>query len=145
MRFELNDKVVTENGRIVTIQGYTIHSFAGKANVKYITTGGTFDESTLEPYVEQKEDGVYSFSKVLDYLKSGKKVKRKDWKDTFLIVVYANDVGYTDEFIKRFDCECENGWYIAIKTNDGMLVPWQAGSTSLLANDWIIYEGDNND
>ncbi|HQL66749.1 MAG TPA: DUF2829 domain-containing protein [Caldisericia bacterium] len=142
MKFNLGDKVVTEKGNVVVIQGFNIHSFNGKTVIKYITSGGGFEESTLKKYVEKKESESYSFSRALRFLKDGKKVQRKGWNNTFLMIVFADDVAYTKEFVDRLNSECENSWYITIKTHDGVLVPWQPNSSSLLANDWIIYEGE---
>ncbi len=151
MKFNLGDKVVTEKGNVVVVEGFNIHSFNGRTVIKYITSGGGFEESTLKKYVEKKESenlidsmkrNSYSFSRALRFLKDGKKVQRKGWNDTFLMIVFADDVAYTKEFVDRLNCDCENSWYITIKTHDGILVPWQPNSSSLLANDWIIFEGE---
>lgn len=78
-----------------------------------------------------------------EQMRNGKKVYRSGWsgKGIFLYYVPENKYRAVTEIAKKeFGDEVPYKAYIAIKTVDGDVVPWQASETDLLATDWNILE-----
>lgn len=91
------------------------------------------------------------FSDALLALKQGGAVARSGWngKGMFLYLVPAPEKGYPAQtgVAKMFFGEnalVPYGAYLAMKTADGIVVPWLASQTDILAEDWqslVVREG----
>jgi hypothetical protein len=88
-------------------------------------------------------DGL-TFGLAIEALKLGKRVARAGWngKGMWLAVVE----GY--EYMPKTDngavhaLGCEKLPWTGMKTADNKLVPWLASQTDVLAEDWVIVEGN---
>jgi hypothetical protein len=80
-----------------------------------------------------------NFGEVLHWLKKGHKVARSGWngKGMWLMLVV-----YCDEKIVIDGHSYIKSPYIAMKTADGHFVPWLASQTDILADDWVINNGE---
>lgn len=86
-----------------------------------------------------------NFSKALDALKEGMKVAREGWNGKDMFVKY---IPYGESVVGRptgagtVDLGSDGLWalssYLALKTADDSLVPWQPSQTDLLSNDWLV-------
>ena len=86
-----------------------------------------------------------NFSRALNVIKEGQKVARKGWngKDMFIFLVPGSTfivnrpplLGIYPE-----GTEITYHAHIDMKTADGMVVPWLASQTDLLANDWQLVD-----
>lgn len=90
------------------------------------------------------KQATFSFSFVIDALKSGKCAARKGWngKGMFLFLVRGETV--TPTIHQRYNCQAEQPLEVLdtiyMKTADNKLVPWTASQTDILANDWEVGE-----
>ena len=81
------------------------------------------------------------FSEALKECKAGKKIGRTGWngKGMFLYFVPAGDYPAVTDIAKaEFGDTVSYGAYIAMKTVQGIVVPWLASQTDLLAEDWEV-------
>lgn len=83
-----------------------------------------------------------NFSEALALVKTGSKIAREGWnaKDQFVYhVPAAAHEPTTDIAREEFNGEIvPYGAYLAIKTVQGIVVPWLASQTDLLAEDWVV-------
>jgi len=83
------------------------------------------------------------FSDALGILMDGRKVARAGWngKGMFLYHVPANSYKTVTDVAKaEFGDTVEYGAYIAMKTDQGNVVPWLASQSDILADDWVEVE-----
>lgn len=85
----------------------------------------------------------YDFGEAVNLLKRGYKVARKNWNGKGMFVYYVPPGTYAP--CTRIAQQLVNkdglvGYrdYIALKTVDGLVVPWVASQTDILAEDWYI-------
>ena len=88
----------------------------------------------------------FSFSKALEYLKSGMKVCRSGWNGKGMWI--ALQKGYPDGVKANKNSQEAYGIpegteikvlpYLAMKTADNAFVPWLASQTDILAEDWML-------
>nr|WP_315243064.1 DUF2829 domain-containing protein [uncultured Albidiferax sp.] len=73
------------------------------------------------------------FGRALKFIRGGAAVRRAGWngKGMFLVIIEAD--GY-----KVFGSVYPLLPFIAMKTADGMMVPWLASQSDLLAEDWEV-------
>ena len=93
--------------------------------------------------VNQRKDEHMNFGQALELLKKGQKVARMGWngKGMFLFLVPGSTfkvnrpplLGIYPEGTEISYCP-----HIDMKTADGMVVPWLASQTDVLAEDWVI-------
>jgi len=86
-----------------------------------------------------------SFSWALEMLREGKALYRKNWngKGMYLYLVGPNDYPAQTEIAKKeFGEMVPYGAYIAMKTAQGNVVPWNPSQTCLLAFDWNVVEAE---
>jgi len=69
-----------------------------------------------------------NFGQILEELKSGKKAERFGWNGKGMWIA----IQFPDEHSKM------GRPYFYIKSADGLLVPWLASQTDLLAEDWNV-------
>lgn len=86
-----------------------------------------------------------NFGEAIEALKGSKRVTRNGWNGKGL---WLSLVGVTSQWcgsIEGVENTMPAGWqgyspFIAMYTADGMLVPWLASQTDILAEDWAIVE-----
>lgn len=82
----------------------------------------------------------FQFDFALNLLRQGKKVARAGWngKDMFIYLVEANKYIAQSHAIKAHfeDDLVPYGAYLAMKTANNNVVPWNPSQTCLLADDW---------
>lgn len=69
-----------------------------------------------------------SFSKALEYLKSGGRITRSGWNGKGMWLKLQTPTSLSKMTLP----------YIYMKTADDNLVPWLASQTDLLAEDWLL-------
>lgn len=84
-----------------------------------------------------------SFGLAIDALKQGKKVARAGWngKGMFLFLVAGSTFKVNRAPLLGIypeGTEINYHAHIDMKTVDGMIVPWLASQTDMLADDWVI-------
>lgn len=82
-----------------------------------------------------------NFSDALNLIKSGKRVQRAGWngKGMFVFLVPGSIFKVNREPLLSIlgeGTEVRYHGHIDMKTADGMIVPWLASQTDLLAEDW---------
>lgn len=81
------------------------------------------------------------FGSALQYMKDGYKIGRKMWPEN-VYLYYVPEEEYapcTDVAKNEFGGEnVPYQAYVAVKTADGNVVPWTAGHSDLLAEDWDV-------
>jgi|TARA_R110000824_G_scaffold23218_1_gene83592 hypothetical protein len=91
-------------------------------------------ESLNRNYEDIYELTVFSFSWALEYLKDGEYVARSSWKNKYLMMHNLSIVQCID-----FNNNDDNNIY------DEYDLSWNSGQNDILANDWIIYKGEENE
>ena len=89
----------------------------------------------------------FTFGAAITHLKNGLRVQRSGWngKGMFLYYVPANVYPTQTEVAKRsFGDSVQYGAYIAMCTAQGNVVPWLSSQTDMLAYDWCIVSGDED-
>jgi hypothetical protein len=91
-----------------------------------------------------------SFSEALEYIKTGKKVQRKNWngkgmyiylQEGSLLSVEARNPVLQKEIDSRDNRTVQIGAHIDMRAADGTIViGWLASQTDLLSNDWQLVE-----
>ena len=81
-----------------------------------------------------------SFAEALTALKAGKRVSREGWNGNGMWLVLISQSHYDVAVGKAGGASHLKPW-IALKTADNGLVPWQASQTDVLAEDWLIEGG----
>lgn len=81
------------------------------------------------------------FSKALDLLKQGRRLKRAGWNNPNQYIYHVPAAEYpamTDVAKAEFGATGNVPYtaYLAIKTVQGTVAPWLASQTDLLAEDW---------
>jgi hypothetical protein len=85
------------------------------------------------------------FSDALKQLRNGQALYRTGWnsQDQFIYLVpqnsYPAQTGIAQEFFGD-DAQVPYGPYIAIKTVQGLVVPWLPSQTDVLNDDWAVKE-----
>lgn len=84
------------------------------------------------------------FSKALEAVKAGRKIRRKAWNGTGMFIVYQK--GYPDGIAINKNTSdalgepegtiCKFLPYLLFKTAQGPFVPWLASQTDILSDDW---------
>ena len=85
---------------------------------------------------------LMDFSQALKMLKEGHTISREDWRDSKMFLYLVPESTYssfTDVAKKEFGEKVQYGAYIAIKTHQHYVVPWQPTNTDILASDWKVY------
>lgn len=85
----------------------------------------------------------FNFSKALEKIKDGKLVSRQGWngKGMFIFLVPGSTFNVSRAPLLGIFAEGTEIRYhghIDMKTADGMIVPWLASQTDILANDWGV-------
>lgn len=82
-----------------------------------------------------KKSGELSFEQALYLLKRGKAVTRKGWNGKNMFLSYVTDAEWNPK-----NRNLVAGWlklgFIAIKTADDYVVPWQPSQADMLSEDW---------
>ncbi len=84
-----------------------------------------------------------NFSLALEQLKKGKKIYREGWngKGMFIYYIPANSYrAQTDIARKEFGDTVPYTAYLAMKLQDGQVMPWNAAHIDLLNNDWVVLD-----
>ena len=117
--------------------------------------GGPANDQRHEGYISWSPADVFhghyqmtarmNFGHALEMLKRGEAVARAGWngKGMFLYLVPAPERGYPAQtgVAKLFfgkDALVPYGAYVAMKTADGIVVPWLCSQTDMLAEDWAV-------
>ena len=86
---------------------------------------------------------LMTFSAALDQIKLGRRVARQGWngKGMFVFLVpgstfEANRPPLMGIYPKGTEIKYHG--HIDMRTADGMIVPWQASQTDVLAGDWVV-------
>lgn len=98
------------------------------------------DEELIEARGEQ-----FDFGQALVYLKKGNKVARQNWngKGMFIFLVEGSTFQVSRPPLLGIYPEGTTINYhahIDMKTADGIIVPWLASQTDMLAEDWNLVE-----
>jgi hypothetical protein len=83
------------------------------------------------------------FGHALAAAKKGKRIARTGWngKGMYLYYVPANSYPARTSIAKaEFGDVVPYAAYIAMKTADNQVVPWQASQTDMLATDWVLLD-----
>lgn len=86
------------------------------------------------------------FSKALEHIKAGDKVQRSGWNGEGMFVFLVPGSKFTVNRppllgIYPEGTEINYHSHIDIRTADGVIVPWLASQTDVLANDWeLVYD-----
>lgn len=88
---------------------------------------------------------MFNFSAALNFLKEGERVARAGWngKGMFLFLVPGSTFKVNRAPLLGIypeGTEINYHAHIDMKTADGMIVPWLASQTDLLAGDWVVLE-----
>ena len=85
-----------------------------------------------------------TFGLAVEVLKSGKRVARAGWngKGMWLAVVEGYDYNPKTDNGAVHALGCAKLPWIGMKTADNKFVPWLASQTDVLAEDWVIVEGN---
>lgn len=94
-----------------------------------------------EVYEAESFEGprVTDFSEALAHVKDGGKAARRGWDGWGRGSMWIRLV--EPEGTSNFDYGMENSPYLELKTADRKLVPWVATQEDLLAEDWILING----
>lgn len=84
---------------------------------------------------------MYTFSTALDMVKSGKRVARSGWngKGMFIFLVPGSTFEVNrPPLLGIYPAGTKINYHphIDMRTADGMIVPWLASQTDILASDW---------
>jgi len=87
---------------------------------------------------------MFDFGIALEYLKRGAKVARAGWNGKGMFIYYVSEGAYPAK-MPSIKGVFENdlvpyGAYIAIKTADGIVIPWVTSQADVLAEDWVIVD-----
>lgn len=101
------------------------------------------DEGVMQP---RRDIQTLTFGEALREMKNGKKVTREKWKQDLSKpleqLAYCELVGmyYNDHFDAIEKPTAIGTWtsFIAMKTSDNQILPWQPNQEGLLAQDWIV-------
>jgi|TARA_R110000787_G_scaffold28115_2_gene76946 hypothetical protein len=88
------------------------------------------DNQAINDFVTKKrvtEDtfDTFTFSWALEYLKEGDKVRREHWDDEYLMMDMQE--------------------IVVMNTRLDAGVPWEVSQRNVLATDWMIFEGENDE
>jgi hypothetical protein len=81
------------------------------------------------------------FGQALKMLEAGHKVKRNGWHAPGMFLYLVPESVYksfTNIAQKEFGESVKYGAYIAIKTAQGNVVPWQSSHTDMFSKDWVM-------
>ena len=101
------------------------------------------NSSSKETEKVSEEADTECFACAIKALKEGYRIARKGWngKGMYLYLVPANEYpSVTDVAKEEFGEKVPYGAYIAMKTADGIVVPWTASQTDILSEDWVFVE-----
>lgn len=131
-----------ETIQIIGFKGKDHNVGQGYLIVEYSSEEPSFEEIVAfeRRYCGGESNTYLSFSKALEFLKEGKRVRRSGWNGKGMWLRYVKAVSQwqmEEEF-----CDLHNGIelldFIGMKTADEKFVPWLASQTDLIANDWEI-------
>lgn len=77
-----------------------------------------------------------TFGKALDLMKQGRKVRREGWNGKGMHVALTGST--------LLNCSTVMRDFIYMKAADGLLVPWTASQTDVLAEDWLLVEAKSD-
>lgn len=90
-----------------------------------------------------------NFGDALALLKQGERAARRGWNGKGMFIYHVPAASYPAHRNERGtmvglfpDDMVPYGAYLAMKTAQNNVVPWLASQTDILAEDWIIVEGD---
>ena len=91
----------------------------------------------------EAEERTFGFGHALEWLKDGFSVCRQGWNGKHQLIYYVPAGNYPPcteigESLCNEDGLVEYRAYIAIKTEQGTVVPWVASQTDMLAEDWVV-------
>ncbi|MCP2076410.1 UNVERIFIED_ORG: hypothetical protein J2Y77_005846 [Pseudomonas lini] len=116
------------------------------------TDGGAPNHSAHDGYIswspKAQFDAAYrptegmSFGLVIEALKMGKRAARAGWNGKGMWLSLAGATAHWNASIEGIK-QMPDGWqgfapFIAMYTADGLLVPWVASQTDMLADDWQL-------
>ena len=86
---------------------------------------------------------LFNFGEALEALKQGKKVAREGWngKGMFLYLVSEGKYPVKMDAAKSIADENGNvhyGPYVALKSANGSVYPWNASQADMLSEDWVV-------
>lgn len=88
------------------------------------------------------------FGTAINLMKRNKRVSREGWNGKGMFIYYVPPGCYEPKTkVAANHCTNDKGKvpyrdYIAMKTVDGMIVPWLASQTDMLARDWFVVENN---
>ena len=87
----------------------------------------------------------FTFSEILEHIKSGKRAARSGWngKKMFIFLVPGSVFKVNRPPLLGIypeGTEINYHAHIDMRTADGMIVPWLASQTDILAADWTLVE-----
>lgn len=91
---------------------------------------------------QSKQLKAMKFGEALEALKASKRVSRPGWNGKGMWLSLAGVKSYWRASIEGIE-QMPDNWqgyapFIAMYTADGLLVPWLASQTDLLAEDWLL-------
>ena len=100
-------------------------------------------EVTEDEPEESAAEPTFDFGTTLDAIKDGEQVARNGWngKDMFLFLVDGSTFQVNRAPLSGIypeGTEINYHAHIDIRTADGIIVPWLASQTDLLAEDWCV-------
>lgn len=148
--YDLRGWVIPPNINPDDLIGYLIESTDSKLNqVSFTENIPLIEKEEFEK--TYKSNGKFNFGHIIESLKQGKKVTRKEWsnkkedlsnKDVFLFIIQgSNDFaklqgyGFGEYFGEPTFTDC-----IFMRTANNQLVAWTPSQIDMLANDWVIVD-----
>lgn len=89
-----------------------------------------------------EDRNLFDFGEAIKRLKNGKKVLRAGWNGKGMFLYYVPAASYPAMTPIAKEEWGENGMvpygaYVAIKTAQGNVVPWNASQSDMLSEDWV--------
>lgn len=96
----------------------------------------------LKHYIAETDDYLMKFGEALDRLLKGSKLTRQDWYGRqFIYYVPQGSYKPCTKIAEQLTNEqglVEYEPYIALKTTQGIVVPWTPSISDILAEDWMV-------
>lgn len=84
-----------------------------------------------------------NFGQAIEFMKMGAMVCREGWNGKGMFLYYVPKGMYPSRTVvakKMFGEEVDYAPYIAMKTVQGNVTPWQPSQADVLAEDWLVIE-----
>ena len=129
-------------------RGWTIPENENPADEGYLVkyADGYESWSPKKQFEEAYRDCMgMNFGIALELMKKGCKVAREGWNSKGMFLYHVPASSYAPCTEAGEGCAADNGKvpygaYVAMKTEHGYVVPWQADQIDMLAEDWVIAE-----